>query len=63
MRSGWIKLDFEKCIKKVPNTYKVPKKEFLAEGDFPIISQEDSFINGYWNDQSAVFRVEKPIVL
>lgn len=63
MREGWEILDFEKCLLKVPSTTKIPKKKFLMEGAFPIVSQEEDYINGYWDNEDDVFKVEKPVVL
>lgn len=63
MREGWELLDFEKCLLKVPSTAKIPKKKFLTEGAFPIVSQEEEYINGYWDNEDDVFKVEKPVVL
>lgn len=61
--SGWKFRDLEDCIERVTYTPKVQRKDFLNEGTFPIISQEQDFINGYWDDASAVFRVGKPVVI
>lgn len=36
---------------------------FLEVGELPIISQEQEFINGYWNDASDLFKVNKPVVI
>src|SRR5690554_1049267 len=63
MKEGWEILDFEKCLSKVPSTAKIPKKKFLEEGAFPIVSQEEEYINGYWDNEDDVFKVEKPVVL
>ncbi|MCP5382032.1 MAG: restriction endonuclease subunit S [Kordiimonadaceae bacterium] len=59
----WVKDSFENCIEKVGNTRKIPKKSFLLEGRFPIISQEKDHINGYWNLKEDVFHVTKPVVI
>lgn len=60
---GWEIKKFENCLEKVVYTTKIPKKEFLLEGDYPIISQEKDFINGYWNNDEDLFRIKKPIVI
>lgn len=59
----WPLLPFEKSIQKVTYTEKIPKKKFLHDGAFPIISQESDFVNGYWDDDNAVFRVDDPVVV
>lgn len=63
MKAGWLSKPFEDCIEKVTYTTKIQRKDFLVEGKFPIVSQEDLFINGYWNDADDVFSVSTPIVV
>ena len=63
MKQGWEIKNFEDCIVKVRNTTKIPKKKFLNDGAYPIISQENEFINGYWDNEEDIFRVEKPLVI
>lgn len=59
----WKEKPFESCIENVQYTNKIPKKDFKENGLFPIISQEDEFINGYWDNEKDLFKVEKPIVI
>ena len=54
---------FEECIEKVSYRIKVRHTDYLAEGKFPVVSQEFSLINGYWNQESDVFNVKKPIIV
>ena len=63
MKAGWEVKKFEKCIQKIKSTKKIPKKQFLNNGIYPIISQEKDFINGHWNNEIDVLKVEKPIVI
>jgi len=63
MKAGWQSRPFEDCIEKVTYTTKIQRKDFLDSGAFPVVSQEDAFINGYWNDTEDVFRVETPLVI
>jgi type I restriction enzyme S subunit len=63
MKAGWLTKPFEDCIEKVTYTAKIQRKDFLEVGEFPIVSQEESFINGYWNDAADVFSVKTPIVI
>jgi type I restriction enzyme S subunit len=55
--------NYEECIDRVPYTNKIKKKKYLEFGDYPIISQEQDFINGYWNDPKDLFRVDRPVIL
>lgn len=60
---GWKHIPFEKSIEKVKYTRKLQSKDYLKEGRFPIISQEEEYISGYWNDESDVFPVPSPVVI
>ncbi len=63
MKAGWEIKPFEECIKKVTYTNKIQRKDFLTEGEYPVISQEEDFINGYWNVETDTFKVEKPVII
>lgn len=63
MKQGWQEIEFEKSIEKIEHTNKIPRKNFLKEGKYPIISQEESLINGYWNDQKDLFKSISPIII
>lgn len=63
MKAGWQTKPFEDCIEKVTYTTKIQRKDFLDAGAFPIVSQEDAFINGYWDGEDDVFRVGTPLVV
>jgi type I restriction enzyme S subunit len=63
MKAGWEIKAFENCIEKVTYTPKIQRKDFLDDGIYPIVSQEDAFINGYWNNEADLFKVETPIVI
>lgn len=62
-RPEWMEKSFEDCIDDVTYTTKVQRKEFLEEGEFPIVSQEAEFINGYWNNSTDLFKVVRPLVI
>lgn len=63
MREGWKTIPFEKCIQKVKYTTKIPSSEYLPKGLFPIVSQEEGLISGYWDNEADVFRHNKPVVI
>jgi type I restriction enzyme S subunit len=46
---------------KVPS--KIQRKDYLDQGEFPIVSQEAGLINGYWNNPADVVRVDRPLVV
>ena len=63
MKAVWQTKPFEDCIKKVTYTTKIQRKDFLPEGTHPIVSQEEDFINGYWNNEADLFKVEAPVTI
>lgn len=63
MIAAWKSLPFEECIESVVYTTKVQRKDFLENGAFPVVSQEEAFINGFWDQEDDVFRVDRPLVL
>lgn len=56
-------IPFEKCLQKAKVPHKLPKKEYLESGNFPVVSQEATLISGYHNEQAHVFNVSKPVVI
>ena len=60
---GWVDKPFEDCIEDVKYTTKIQRKEFLEDGEFPIVSQEAEFTNGYWDNAADVFKVTRPVVV
>lgn len=63
MREEWTARSFEECLDRVRYPSKVQRREFRAAGKFPVISQESDFINGYWDDEDDVLRLERPLVV
>ena len=63
MKNGWQTKPFEDCIESVKYTRKIQRKDFLDDGQFPIVSQEAEFTNGYWDDEADVFKVTTPVVI
>lgn len=62
-KENWKIKNFEDCINKVIYTNKIQKINFLTKGIYPIISQEEGKINGFWDDENDVFKIRKPIVV
>lgn len=60
---NWQTKNIEDCIDKIAYTNKIQRKDFLESGIFPIISQEQDLINGYWNKKEDVFHSSKPVVV
>lgn len=63
MKEGWKFRPFEKCLEKVVYTTKLQGKDYLKDGLYPIVSQEECMISGYWNKSEDVFHIKKPIVV
>ena len=63
MKMGWQTKPFEECIEKVAYTTKIQRKDFLTDGAYPIVSQEEAFINGYWDEEADLFKVTTPVVI
>jgi type I restriction enzyme S subunit len=63
MKEGWEIKKFEDCIDKVIYSTKILRKDFLEYGKYPIISQEQDFINGYWDNSNDLFKVNEPIII
>ncbi len=60
---NWATIAVGDLLEEVKYTEKVQKSQFLPDGRYPIIDQSEKFIAGYWNDESALFHVTKPVVL
>ena len=60
---GWATRPFEECIQTVKYTTKIKSNNFLKQGLYPIISQEEEYISGFWNDETDVFKVNSPVVI
>lgn len=63
MKQGWEIRPFEKCIEKVKYTTKIATCDYSTMGVYPVISQEEEYISGYWNNAEDVFKVSKPVVI
>ena len=63
MKENWTYKKLEDSIEKVKYTTKIQSSDYKSEGLFPIVSQEDEMISGYWDNASDVFKVNKPVVI
>jgi type I restriction enzyme S subunit len=63
MKEGWEIAEFENCLKKVTYTKKIKRKDFKENGAYPIVSQEQGEVNGYWDNEDDLFTVERPVVI
>ena len=51
---GWEICEIQECLDKVPNTTKIPNKEILQNGLYPVIDQSREYICGFTNDDKSV---------
>lgn len=63
MRKGWEYKSFETCINKLPKPKQVKTSEYSSGTKYPIISQEDKLISGYYDDETYVFHIDSPVVI
>ena len=63
MKQNWTYKKLEDCIEKVKYTTKLQSSDYKDQGRFPIVSQEEELISGYWDNAADVFMVNKPIVI
>ena len=63
MKKGWEISEFENCLENVTYTNKIQRKDFKKQGKYPIISQEQEFINGYWDNDKDLFKIKKPVII
>jgi len=54
---------FEDCLDAIKMPPKLQKNKYLNKGKFPVISQEDSIINGYTNDENLIFKINSPVII
>jgi len=63
VRPDWRTLIVADTLTRIKVPAKIQRKAYLSEGDFPIVSQEAGLINGYWNDESDVIYLKKPVIV
>ena len=63
MSASWRSARFDDCIRRVTYTAKVPRKDFLGEGTWPVVSQENGLINGFWDNEADLFKLTTPVVV
>lgn len=54
MPKGWEVCEVQECLDKVPNKTKIPNKEILQDGLYPVIDQSQEYICGFTNDDKSV---------
>lgn len=63
MKHGWEYKAFEACIKKLPKVKQVKTEEYNSGTKYPIVSQEEKLISGFYDDESYVFHIDSPVII
>lgn len=63
MKEKWEYKNFEECLEPVFKNTKIQSTDYKQSGQFPIISQEESLISGYWDDFKDVLYLKHPVVI
>ncbi len=63
MREGWTLKKFEDCLVKAPKAKQVQTSQYNTGSKYPIVSQEDKLISGFFDDDAYLFRIDNPIVV
>lgn len=63
MREDWEVRSFEKCVIKITPPKKVKSTEYHVNGLYPIISQDNHIISGYWDNINDIVNINKPVVI
>lgn len=63
MNHGWEHIKSDQCFSSVTPKCKIEKKNYSVGSLIPIISQEEDFISGYWDDYNDITPHSKPVVV
>ena len=63
MREGWTYKKFEDCLVKAPKAKQVQTSQYNTGTKYPIVSQEDALISGYFDDDAYLYHIDNPIVV
>lgn len=61
---NWALSTIEGISKTIPTKkYQIKQTEVLSDGEFPVISQSNEFITGYYNDLNKVYKHKESVVI
>ena len=64
IREDWAETIYKKIVYKIPtNKLRLKQKEYLSEGQFPIVDQGQPLIGGFTNEKSRILDCELPVVV
>jgi len=62
-KPGWQEKTLRDCVNKIPKQKQVKSKDYQPSGKYPIVSQERDIISGYWDDESFLYKHERPVII
>jgi type I restriction enzyme S subunit len=60
---GWEKVKVIELLGKIKTTKKIKSSEILEEGTIPVVDQSRTFIKGFTNDNDALIKNDKSIIV
>lgn len=60
--TNWLITTFGKSFISINPKIKIKTKNYLSNGDIPIIDQGEDFISGYWNNKNDAIQISKPVL-
>lgn len=63
MKHNWEYKQFTDIATSITPRIKVDKSDYLLEGPIPIISQEESYISGYWDNLDDITPHNGPVII
>lgn len=63
MNHGWEYITSDECFSSITPKCKIEKKNYSNGSLIPIISQEEDFISGYWDNYADITPHSRPIVV
>lgn len=64
MREDWANVIFEEAVNKISTSKKkIMQKEYLLQGQYPIIDQGQALIGGYTNDTGNLIKCNYPVLI
>lgn len=56
-------LPFDVVCKMLTPKVKLKRQDYLADGKYPVVSQESELVSGYWNESSALIGIDGPVIV
>ena len=64
MRADWVVCDFNTIIDNISTAnYKIKQKDYISDGQIPVVDQGQELIGGYYNQNDNIIPVELPVIV